>query len=699
MRWQSITKNHASLTSMLTCLTLIFIGLQISLFITHYHVSELLDSLVKSSLILHTFSKKLFIPIFNFIFIQFFCYCIFILWIWFIANGVGKYFRWNHFSIYITGLFAWVLGCIFIVTLNKFFYPNSFFSQFLNKQSNLALLILSGTCLLTGTIIAYLNCFINKDNRFIAMLLFSFIGVFIIFSIIAHIQYRHIIPNTSNKQPNIILISIDSARPDFIHYLSKRPIATPAMDDFLKNAIIFTEAYTPLARTFPSWISILTGKDPKHSDARNNLTNPKWILRNTTLAQRLQAAGYETIYATDEKRFSNITKEYGFDQIIGPEMGINDFIIGGLGDFPLSNLLMNSALGKYLFPYNFANRAAAVTYNPDAFLQLIKMGLNNKTNKPLFLAIHFCLPHWPYIWGSSQLQKDATYLDLYSRSLIEIDKQFSKTINLLKRNHLLKNSIVLLLSDHGTTLGLPKDRNLSEKLYQGNLIDTQKILHFGYLTTNVKDKFHLKLDTSYGQGTDVLSLKQNHALLAIHIYNRKQISKVITSRVSLLDIAPTILTYLKLPPISKIDGISLFKQQPLRPFYFESGYNISEIDKGNIEPQKVIQRSINAYEINPSGLLFLNDAAQHSMVQEKQYAVLQGEWFLAYYPGRVLNALTLDQNHQLRLQPKTFPAYSVLVNLSNGKWTMDMRSKFAKESPRDKLAILLKQHYGNEIIN
>src|SRR5204863_1260045 len=131
---------------------------------------------------------------------------------------------------------------------------------------------------------------------------------------------------------------------------------TPHMDEFLNQATVFSESLTPLARTFPSWVSILTGAYPKNSNVRYNLSDQITFDLKQTLPSILRDHGYKTIYAIDETRFSNINESYGFDQIVAPPTGFNDFLIGTINDFPLSNLLVNTILGKYLFPYSYANR-------------------------------------------------------------------------------------------------------------------------------------------------------------------------------------------------------------------------------------------------------------------------------------------------------------------------------------------------------
>src|SRR5207253_529486 len=150
---------------------------------------------------------------------------------------------------------------------------------------------------------------------------------------------------------------------------------TPYLDSLLESSTVFPDAVTPLARTFPSWSSLLTGLYPRQSRIRSNLADQTDLQLTSTLPAILRNHGYETIYATDETRFSNIDKNFGFDRIIGPPMGLNDFLIGNFNDFPLSNLFVNTVIGKILFPYNYANRAPHFTYDPDSFLKSLTPAL------------------------------------------------------------------------------------------------------------------------------------------------------------------------------------------------------------------------------------------------------------------------------------------------------------------------------------
>jgi arylsulfatase A-like enzyme len=480
---------------------------------------------------------------------------------------------------------------------------------------------------------------------------------------------------------------------------------TPNLDRFLQDSVVFTNAYTSLARTFPSWMSILTGKYPLHNHARSNLADPTLIEKNQTLAKELMLAGYQTIYATDEKRFSNITKQYGFNQIIGPGMGIDDFILGGLSDFPLSNLLVNTSPGRVLFPYQYSNRAAAITYEPEKFLQMLKLGLNHRTDKPLFLAVHFCITHWPFTWAQDNLALDSTLEERYANSLEAADKQLGEFMLFLSQSGLLKNSLVVILSDHGTTLGMKNDRAISKKTYQGDLQKIKLVKVYSYDKKNL-DNSDLVIDTSYGQGSDVLSLHQNHVLLAIKNFGTPILSHHhVNLPVALFDLAPTVLDLLKLAPLKESDGMSLAPYLltdkapvPERPLFIESGHSVNEIETNDIFIEQVVKNAISLYAMNPkNGQIFIRPEAEKSIKLSKQRAVLWKNWFLAKYPESSRNTLVQDpKTKQFTLKPITNPAYIVILNTKNGEWGIGLNSPTAKKAPSEKLMNYMKEFYREE---
>ncbi|HLB42896.1 MAG TPA: sulfatase-like hydrolase/transferase [Gammaproteobacteria bacterium] len=711
-----LVKLSRRLIRVLTSLTVLFIIAQVSFFMIHYKVSELVDVLVNSSISNFIFYPTVILPIIQFVAMQLFAYFLLIIWIHFVAISIGELFRLPDYLIDWLGIVFWVLSLIAILGLNFYYFPGSFFAKpfheylWLNKNSHLILTITISS-LTVVMLLAYINYFWFKRYR-ISGGIFLLIGLVMI-SISFYNKVVFVFQSVQNNQtkPNIILIGLDSLRPDFTGYFGNSFVHTPTIDYFLRSAVTFSQAYTPLARTFPAWISILTAKYPKHTGARNNLVDITQLVIEDTLAKRLQQAGYETIYATDEKRFSNITKSYGFDQIVGPSMGVNDFLLGSLTDFPLNNLLLKLPVARFLFPYQYANRAASITYEPDDFLQLIELALAQRTNKPLFLAVHLCLTHWPFTWARDGQPEKFSLPQRYHSSVEAIDRQFGKLMQILKQQKLLEHSLVVLLSDHGTTLGLPGDRIIKQKNYLG---DKQKIKNISVAKLSsmpqksLDFKHNYTIETSYGQATDVLSLKQYHVLLGFKGFGMPIQPRSINYFVSLMDIAPTILDYLKITPLEKIDAVSLVSMFsamasanfPKRSFFIETGDKLSEIETDNIYIEKVLRKQINVYRVHPdSGLLFISPEDEKYIVQAKQRAVLQDGWLLAYYPMTFVTTLVRSLS-STALTPNIIfrNPYYVLVNLKSGQWTIGLSSAWAKSAPIDSLKQQLKTFYGNEII-
>ncbi len=152
---------------------------------------------------------------------------------------------------------------------------------------------------------------------------------------------------------------------------------------------------TPVARTFPSWTAILTGRSPSVTGARFNLAPREIVQANPTLGDVLREAGYRTIYSTDEVRFANFDETYGFDQVVTPPIGAADFVIGNYNELPLVSVVANTRLGQWLFPYSYANRGAATLFQPQTYLSRLEREVSFDEGPTLFIA-HLTASHWPY---------------------------------------------------------------------------------------------------------------------------------------------------------------------------------------------------------------------------------------------------------------------------------------------------------------
>lgn len=341
-------------------------------------------------------------------------------------------------------------------------------------------------------------------------------------------------------QPNVILIGIDSLRLDVLRQ-DASAIDLPNLRRFLAGATQFTDTVTPLARTFPSWVSLLTGRHPHTTGAFVNLLPRDSIDTGGTLADMFRDAGYRTVYAIDEVRFSNIDETYGFDVTVTPPIGATEFVLTFFADTPLLNLTVNTWFGSWLFPHLHANRGAATFYEPSAFIERIDDEL--PSSQPLFLAAHLTLSHWPYRWRGTPAPKRLPVAEqvpqYYRDALSRTDRQFGQLLEVLERKRLLDNAIVVVFSDHGESFGTAADSLVP--------IDSSEIVRIGAVPR-------------WGHGTSVLSAHQYQALLAFRRFGIEAATpggRRIDVPASIEDVTPTLVDLLELRARAPFDGRSL----------------------------------------------------------------------------------------------------------------------------------------------
>jgi arylsulfatase A-like enzyme len=429
-----------------------------------------------------------------------------------------------------------------------------------------------------------------------------------------------------SRAPNVIIIGVDSLRPEYV-LDAQRSSLMPNLAGLVSDAAWFDEAVTPLARTYPSWMSILSGRYPVRSGARINLSDPQWVDRSGLFSRSLQRQGYRTVLAIDERRFSNMDERYGFDEVIGPAAGAADFVMELAGDLPMVNLLSGTPVAKYLLPFVYVNRAVSRAYVPNVFDRELAESLSdNGSGRPLFLAAHFCLPHWPYHWAAesdydgrvARSDEDLAALrrGLYEEALRVADGQVGRLFASLQRNGYLDNALVVLLSDHGESFG-PQDLPVPV----GG--DDLPALRYGY-----------------GHGTSVFIPSQNRILLAFRGMGDLAFSPGRRRQpAATLDIAPTIRDLLGLEQGARSDGVSLvpWLADALMParerrFFLETGFFLPALATANFNLEKIVEQGSGFYSIDADGRLIINHEFRQQIVDGKQLGVTDGRITIGVMP-------------------------------------------------------------------
>lgn len=431
-------------------------------------------------------------------------------------------------------------------------------------------------------------------------------------------------------RPNILLIGVDSLRPDETGFVNGQSRLTPNIDAFLREARWFDTAYTPLGRTFGGWMAALTGREPINSGARENLIGNDVVTRDATLGHRLREQGYRTVLAMDERHFSAVDESFGFDAVVGPAHGVLDLLISYF-DHPLVNLVSHRPIARHLFPYLYLNRGRPYNYDPRAYTSAVLAELAEGGEQPLFLALHFLLPHYPYVSNAvDELddmefhpQGDRRYHYFYRMLLKQADRQFGDLMVGLAEQGLLDNTMVVFLSDHGDSFQLERDA----------------------ATAGVESKIEVETNTR-GHGTNVLSQGQYRVMLALRGYGlqgsgTERLAALLPRNpqtVSLIDIAPTVADLLAgtgaiAAPWPGMDGHSLLGPiPPERGIYLESALTSMALMQSDIDEQQLLSETARYYRVNSAGKVVMRPDLIDATIATKLRAVVRSDWLLSMSP-------------------------------------------------------------------
>ena len=583
--------------------------------------------------------------------------------LWLFSIGWLRTLKGDSRQRRLIALLVFLISFLYILIWSGRSYPNMA-SGFLRHSpwllSDMLFYLLSFLIIFSATVSVFLLLtFLSRPGK---KMVLSFSAACVVLWLGYGVYSGQSFAGTSDR-PNIFIIGIDSLRPDQTGFFGSEGDLTPNVDKFLESSQVFESAYTPYARTFPAWMSVLTGLEPVKHKGRFNLINHKHLDKTISLGYRLKSEGYHTVYAFDERRFNSMDETFGYDTVVGPKHAAWSFVASGV-DHPIINLLCNTVAGKYLFPGIYLNRGRHGNYDPEKYNQAIIHELKAVKEKPVFLTAHFLLPHWP--WTSRDVEKLKNYptpkvpmadsLFRYRMMLKQADRQFGAFMSELEKNGMLENSYVFLISDHGDGFSLEAD-NLAPGVVSNAVLETN----------------------TRGHATNVFNLGQYRVIMAARSYGNDDFKREIKPELSsIMDIYPTILDLIDapLPQTAKIDGVSLFSQKrEERQLYLETGFSILELTEDQIDMEDVIKNGISAYTVNKQGKLVVKDDYYDLILSSKHRAIMEGDWMLTMVPSMA--------------------KYLVLVNRKEKKWwPVDL---YEGEKDWEPMLKLMCEHYKDDV--
>lgn len=238
---------------------------------------------------------------------------------------------------------------------------------------------------------------------------------------------------------NILLFTIDTLRADHLGCYGHRRAATPRIDRLAREGVLFEQAVAQVPVTLPSHASILTGIYPPVHGVRDN-TYFRLDPDALTLAEHLRANGYRT---------AAFVGAYVLDASFGLGQGF-DVYDDRVGSMEASS------------PGSFAERSAGEVVR--AFAGWLKAA---PSEGPFFAWIHFFDPHMPYAPPSPFRERFRS--SPYDGEVAYTDQQVGVALDELRARGQLDDTLVVLTSDHGESLGEHGERTHGFFVYDATL--------------------------------------------------------------------------------------------------------------------------------------------------------------------------------------------------------------------------------------
>jgi arylsulfatase A-like enzyme len=287
--------------------------------------------------------------------------------------------------------------------------------------------------------------------------------------------------NKARSAPDIVILAADSFRLDHLSgYGYPRP-TSPVIDSLMRRGTLFTKAITPLPRTFPAWVSYLTGTYPHtHGILHMFPTDADRAHLPPAVPKILGEKGWHSEVISDFAGdiFSRI--DLGFKSVHAPEFTFITLI--KMRSLEIHWALMpyiNSHLGRKLFPVlsEFAQAGYPEYLGHEARSYLKRRA---HRNEPFLLTVFFSTTHFPYsspdpyyhLFTVPNYQGDYKYdkpnllkshedlteqdvaqiVALYDGAIKSVDAEIGKILKTLEDSGLSQSTWIIITADHGENL-------------------------------------------------------------------------------------------------------------------------------------------------------------------------------------------------------------------------------------------------------
>ncbi len=331
------------------------------------------------------------------------------------------------------------------------------------------------------------------------------------------------------RTDNLLLVTVDTLRADAVGaYGSEQP--TPALDRFAGRSVVYERAFSTAPFTGPAHASILSARHPsKHGVIFNgHRVAGEAGADSVFLSEHLRDAGYRTGAVVSAEP---VTREFGF------------------------------ARGFDSFEQDCPRVPGDVGADGECVVGSARKFMEEHRGEPFFLWVHLFDPHYPYagpgwLWRERGLDAEKHQFDeplsnggtppaklraAYLADVAQADGYFGRLMEVLDGLGLTGRTVVAVVADHGEHLGEHES--------------------FGH----------------HGLRDEVLHVPLMIAAPGLAARRDPRLT-------STIDIAPTVLELLGLPPLSSAQGRSLSSASASRPVVFSEWRHFNIVSGGNVWP-------------------------------------------------------------------------------------------------------------------
>jgi arylsulfatase A-like enzyme len=274
------------------------------------------------------------------------------------------------------------------------------------------------------------------------------------------------------RPANVLVITLDTTRADHLGCYGRARVKTPALDRLAAEGTLFEHAFTPVPSTFPSHSSLFTGLYPASHGVHDNAV---YFLGDeaTTLAELLHSQGHAT---------AAFVSAFVLDRQFGLAQGFDRY------DDAVDRPLMATDVSKIPKGLDPARKkwevtiATAYQRRGDATTKAALEWLGGLGTQPFFLWVHYFDSHQPYqppppwdraydpdyrgamdgdqrrFWRDRERgaigRADLDHMiALYDGEISWLDEQVGRLLDGLRQVGRFDETLIVVVADHGEGLG------------------------------------------------------------------------------------------------------------------------------------------------------------------------------------------------------------------------------------------------------